>query len=579
MTRVRGALEGEKARLEEALTAVQATLTSRTEKVAQVESALGQAQRELTELEAVSAGQAQAAQQKLADAEGARDEVRAEREQLATELAQSQAEMTRVRGALEGEKARLEEALTAVQATLTSRTEKVAQVESALGQAQRELTELEAVSAGQAQAAQQKLADVEAERDAARTNRDNLATELTASRTDAARMRPKIEGEQARHEDEVQSLRAALESQNEAAAGLKEALGGARRELAAVIDARTTLAESLEAQDRKHVEAADSATAHLKALQVARDRLRERAIEQERALNQARRMGEELIAHRDDLLARAERGAVARGRIANELDVVTKRFERLTAESRALAAKGSALQQQLVSARFDRDQIQSTLTSTVTQLREELADTATRLRHSEQQATTQSGELATLAEKLSVSDAQRQRLRTRLATFEQELASLSVAHRELTGQFEQLTSERDALRAQGRQLEDARGTLRQKLTTTAGQLESARTRATDLTQRYEGLLSRSSSLSELTAAQRGELENTRKALERTQSEVARLSDARGIYTVQHGDSLSSIATFFYRNGNRWREILNANGHLIGDNPDLIFSNMVLIIPQ
>ena len=112
--------------LEERLAAENGTLKSELEKLRgdskDSQAKLGQAQRELTELEAVSAEQAQAAQQKLADAEGARDEVRAEREQLATELAQSQAEMTRVRGALEGEKARLEEALTAVQATLTSRT-------------------------------------------------------------------------------------------------------------------------------------------------------------------------------------------------------------------------------------------------------------------------------------------------------------------------------------------------------------------------------------------------------------------------------------------------------------------------
>ena len=70
----------------------------------------------------------------------------------------------------------------------------------------------------------------------------------------------------------------------------------------------------------------------------------------------------------------------------------------------------------------------------------------------------------------------------------------------------------------------------------------------------------------------------RQELETTQNEIARLTGARGIYTVQPGDSLSSIATFFYGNGNRWPDIMQANENLI-DAPDLIFSGMVLIVPE
>jgi nucleoid-associated protein YgaU len=70
----------------------------------------------------------------------------------------------------------------------------------------------------------------------------------------------------------------------------------------------------------------------------------------------------------------------------------------------------------------------------------------------------------------------------------------------------------------------------------------------------------------------------RRRLEQAQSEVARLTGARGIYTVQPADSLSSIAVFFYRNADRWPAILEANAHLIY-NPDLIFPGMVLIVPE
>ncbi|MEJ2357187.1 MAG: LysM peptidoglycan-binding domain-containing protein [Deinococcales bacterium] len=60
--------------------------------------------------------------------------------------------------------------------------------------------------------------------------------------------------------------------------------------------------------------------------------------------------------------------------------------------------------------------------------------------------------------------------------------------------------------------------------------------------------------------------------------MARLTGARGIYTVQPADSLSSIAVFFYRDGYRWPAIFEANAHLISD-PDLIFPGMVLIVPE
>jgi nucleoid-associated protein YgaU len=103
-------------------------------------------------------------------------------------------------------------------------------------------------------------------------------------------------------------------------------------------------------------------------------------------------------------------------------------------------------------------------------------------------------------------------------------------------------------------------------------------RALELTQDLERLLREEADLVELTEAQRAELAAVRARLEEAQSEVARLTGARGIYTVQRGDSLSYVAAVFYRNGFRWPAILAANAHLI-DDPDLIFPGMVLIVPQ
>lgn len=48
------------------------------------------------------------------------------------------------------------------------------------------------------------------------------------------------------------------------------------------------------------------------------------------------------------------------------------------------------------------------------------------------------------------------------------------------------------------------------------------------------------------------------------------------YTVQSGDCLSSIAQRF---GITWEKLYEANRETIGDNPNLIYANQELIIPQ
>lgn len=49
--------------------------------------------------------------------------------------------------------------------------------------------------------------------------------------------------------------------------------------------------------------------------------------------------------------------------------------------------------------------------------------------------------------------------------------------------------------------------------------------------------------------------------------------------MQAGDTLSKIAEKFYGDGNRWREIYEANRNVIGGNPDQIQAGMVLTIPE
>ncbi len=183
-------------------------------------------------------------------------------------------------------------------------------------------------------------------------------------------------------------------------------------------------------------------------------------------------------------------------------------------------------------------------------------------------------------------------LQTEREALGSNLAALQTERDALAADVTALESERTALAADVAALVVDREALAQQLSlaevrgertaaqleTTADQLGDAQARATGLTDELSTLLEEQEGLQETTQAQRDALQVVRRELETTQNEIARLTGARGIYTVQPGDSLSSIATFFYRNGNRWPDILEANTNLI-DAPDLIFAGMVLIVPE
>ncbi|MDE0528671.1 MAG: LysM peptidoglycan-binding domain-containing protein, partial [Truepera sp.] len=161
---------------------------------------------------------------------------------------------------------------------------------------------------------------------------------------------------------------------------------------------------------------------------------------------------------------------------------------------------------------------------------------------------------------------------------EGEVAAAATRYAELETSLMQVSEGRGALLLQLDQLMHQNGSLSEQLERATGELEEAQALASDLAAQYQALLEESAQLGDLSDAQRQQLEATRVALEEAQKEVARLTGARGIYTVQPFDSLSSIAFFFYRDGNRWPDIAAANSFLIGDNPDLIYPNAVLIVP-
>jgi len=140
------------------------------------------------------------------------------------------------------------------------------------------------------------------------------------------------------------------------------------------------------------------------------------------------------------------------------------------------------------------------------------------------------------------------------------------------------TAERDSLAAALAAARERLAAIDRDLKQNTGNLEQEQKRASELTDRLSAALSEQSKLRQSTDAQRAEIASISAALADAQAKVALLTGARGIYTVQEGDSLSSIALYFYRNASRWPGVAQANRHLI-NHPDKIFPAMVLIIPK
>jgi len=135
-----------------------------------------------------------------------------------------------------------------------------------------------------------------------------------------------------------------------------------------------------------------------------------------------------------------------------------------------------------------------------------------------------------------------------------------------------------AVQDQAKAAVTAGASLSRELGSTKQTLGDARTRSAELNKSYEKLLKEHTNLAATDVSRQGELAGMRAAFEEAQNEVARLTGARGIYTVQAADSLSSIAAYFYRNGGRWTDIQKENEFLAA-NPDLIYAGQVLIIPK
>jgi chromosome segregation ATPase len=220
---------------------------------------------------------------------------------------------------------------------------------------------------------------------------------------------------------------------------------------------------------------------------------------------------------------------------------------------------------------------------------------------------------------LETMTSERDTLLTRVSALQDDLQDSQAERDDLTAQISTLTSQINLLNASLETARQERDDLQTQLTTLQGQLEGAaeneepgsRTlastdtpreeaevaggssasatpdttlstayaNASELNGNYEAILSQTRGLSTLTPEQQNQLEETRVAFVEAQREVARLTGARGIHTVVSGENLSVIADSFYDQGSEWPRLLEANRHLLGNNPSVLYEGIVLVIPQ
>ena len=366
------------------------------------------------------------------------------------------------------------------------------------------------------------------------------------------------------------------------------------------------------------------------ALERAKEQFDAKLQEASEKLDRARQSAEQAAAERDRLAAQIATITTASNSLGQQLSEKSKQIEQLEAslaETRQTLARAGEDRRQLdevaesrsgriTELESDRERLQtdlrtveSDLESTAARLEEKAvmllslgaaqlqarqaldkAESASEALNRELSASRARGD--ELEAKNSVLRRQLEQENITNAQMSSDLDGLRLAFAELKHALAQATSdgdrlrlelstrtvESDRLREELSKLEDTATDLEREFALTSGDLEHARSKAADLTQEYDLLLRQSANVSRLNESQRQQLESARLAIEVAQSGVARLTNARGIYTVQEGDSLSKIAVFFYRNGHLWTRIVKANHHLIGDDPDLIFAKMVLIIP-
>ncbi len=226
----------------------------------------------------------------------------------------------------------------------------------------------------------------------------------------------------------------------------------------------------------------------------------------------------------------------------------------------AAAGEAEGLQDRLRALRDELDATRTLLAGLEIQARRERAERG----NLEIQASSLTLRQARLTRALSAAEGRLGALAQREARGRQDLEAALEARRTLE-------AERAARQERVRELESRlkAGTPRPEA------VAAAKRRIVELHKAEQALIRRGTVAAE---AREAALAATHRALTEAQLELARLTRARGVYTVQAGDRLYRIADFFYRDGGRWPVIVEANAPLIG-RPERLRPGSVLVIPR
>ena len=160
-----------------------------------------------------------------------------------------------------------------------------------------------------------------------------------------------------------------------------------------------------------------------------------------------------------------------------------------------------------------------------------------------------------------------------LGQIEAEKVKTARLEEDSVEQINQLKQEKAALESS---LSDARA----QLTPEEGgdaDLKAVRARIAALTNAYHTVYAQKSAHTQADPSVLAELNRVSGDLFAEQSPLARLVEARGLYTVRPQDSLTGIARRVYGAGDRWQDIFQTNQHLLQD-PDRLVPGLVLVIP-
>jgi len=361
-------------------------------------------------------------------------------------------------------------------------------------------------------------------------------------------------------EQQIASVRSELNAErkalNEAKAAAENSAGivSELRAAQAVRDVRVAeLSRNREQQDEKVRELAKVVQEH-EARQTQLQRERDTAVASARQVQ----------AERDAAVASARQ-------VQTERDAAVASARQAQTERDAAVASARQVQTERDTAVASARQVQTERDTAVASARQVQTERDAAVASARQVQTERDAAVASARQAQTERDAAVASARQVQAELQQRLEQSQVAQRSAA-------SERDSMVTDLARAREQLASIDRDLKQNTGNLEQEQKRASDLTDRLSAALGEQSKLRQSTDAQRAEIASISAALAQAQAKVALLTGARGIYTVQEGDSLSSIALYFYRNASRWPGVAQANRHLI-NHPDKIFPAMVLIIPK